>query len=196
MTLWGAIYLFVVVLGTAFNFWSMIFYALGIIWAVPAAFICSRAARKNNLETRPYAIQGGLYSALNICLWFYYLRQMRGESTYRPIIYLFYVFIFVNWLFASVSTSFLTAEVQSFQSSYGGDENSGIFVWALRVSGAASAVVWIATLIRLLSTHKRYELLAEDVEGSPTQLRIVYLLPCVFSLVFITISAITHALLY
>ena len=197
MTLWGVTVIFSFLAGMSLNFFTMIFHIIGIIWAVPAAFMCRRTARMNGLDGRQHAIRGALYSALNICLWFYFMRRIRGEDTYKPVVYLFFGCLLTDWLIASVVSSFLISEIQVFDPQlHLAEESTTPFIRALRISGVVSAVVWFATLIGLLSTQRRYKQPSQNEAMPQIQLRDAYLVPCVLAFVFITISATSFALLY
>ena len=183
MSITGVVFIWSSIATYFFSFLTVIFYAVGIAWAIPGAFICARIARGKNLDSRSHAVRGGLYSALNFWLWFYYMKRMQGKDISDRIIRIFFILLFVFWLFISVYDSFLTNYIYSSASDITSRypeyrQETIVRMWGLGISGAVSAIVWVISLVSLL--------MAKRISQAPAQpqLRIVYLLPCVFAPLF------------
>ena len=183
MNVEGAAILGIFFVAIVFSFFTAVFHALGIIWATPAALLCARVANEKGLDNRSYIIRGALYSALNFWLWFYFMKRMQGEDISDSLIRIFFIFLFFNWLFVSVFYSFTWAEIISVRSHDG--QQIVVAMWMLRVCGAVSAVAWVVSLVRLVKApYYKYSYQApnHDEQATTSQLRSVYVLPCVFAL--------------
>ena len=189
MTTGGAIILGSVAFALLFNVFMIAFHGLGVLWAIPGAFICARIAKGKNLKVRSHAVRGGLYSALNFWLWFYYMRSMQGKEMSDRLICIFFISLFVIWLYASVYFSFMAAiitfAVWDVSIRYPSEEfHSMVAIWGFGITGTVSAVAWIVSLVRLWKAKNSYQALGHDKQVTPSKLPTVYLRPIVFEFIF------------
>ena len=185
----GALLFWPLIAAYFFSQLTVLFYAVGVVWAIPAAFICARIAKGKNLEGRSHAIRGGLYSALNFWMWFYYMTRMQGKDISDLLISVFFIVLFVSWLFVSVYLSFITNMISFWASDttfrYPEYKQEIIVrMWVIGSSGAVSAIAWIVSLASLLKAKYGYQVPDHNKQAAQPQLRTVYLIPCVFAPLF------------
>lgn len=186
MTTLGAAVLGVFFAAMVFSAFTAIFHIFGLLASVPCALVCARIANSKRLDARPYIIRGATYAVVNFWLWFYYMKQMQDIEVSDTLVRIFYIFLFFNWLFASVFYSFMWAIVLNGRAHDGQLIVMG--VWLMWICGSVSAIAWVISLVRLRKSpyFKFYHesRLTPSVGATILSLQSVYTIPCVLSLVF------------